>query len=82
MMIQAATGEWINARHVSVYYINANKIFAKIAHGDIYPIIELETFSVNQDLLDDVIRIISALKITHMIVSQHDLWKEINKIKR
>ena len=84
MMIQTATGEWLNARHVSVYYITEQKlsIMARLHDGKTYEIISPEYEKVNQDLLDDVIRIIAALKLTNMIVSQHDLWKEINKIKR
>lgn len=83
MRLQAVTGEWLYTRHISVYYIrNEKSIEARLMDGSSYCVLCPENENVDQDLLDDMVKIISILKLSHHTVSQHDLWRELNKIRK
>lgn len=80
MKLETATGEWINSRYIIVYYIEKEfGICCKTINNDIYLIVKPEHDPVTKDLLDDVVRIISARKLNTITLSQHDLWKDIGK---
>ena len=83
MKLQCDTGQWINSRHISVYYISGqNTISCKLidCEGE-HIMLRAVNEPVTQDLLDDMMRVITAKSLNQPLLSQHDLWQELNRLR-
>lgn len=81
MKLQTTDGSWLNSRHITVFYKNetSNAICCRDLNRDEYFILKPEHGAVTQDLLDKLVKVICALRLTEFALSQHLLWKEINR---
>ena len=91
MKLQTIGGSWITVRYITAFYIGEYYtkdnvkllgICCKMVDGENYKILQPEHDVVDQEWLDQVVGIISALKLTHATLSQEQLWNELKKQRK
>lgn len=79
MKLQTLNNEWINTRHALVYYgcHISNTIQCQLINGQTYSVLQPEYDQVTNEIVQDTVRVISAMELTNQTLTQKDLWNEM-----